>query len=303
MKKFVEMILLFGAPLIFFAVVPTLVEWQVFRKAVRHPQAHIGIIGDSHAACGVSPEFFPELANFAQRASQPMVWRAKLGVVLDENPQIDTFVIELWTGVLTRDAEKCSKDRAHFVRNHIPANVLLDIFRTNEMGGLPDDNLGRNYILGVLLPFLKRCCTWSTVSTLQDNYYRLDRQLADSQWYKNGAVMEPDSWGHAPAYSETPVRAEIEDILRELTRRKIKPILLTMPFWAPARNQLHTKADQEWFANEMKDLCRKYSCKWYDMSDAVPEVENWADNSHLNALGAERYTKLLNEQLVHDVSL
>lgn len=297
MNQFIKNILIFIFPIAFFATVPSVLEWSMFKAAVRKPQATIGIVGDSHAACGVNPEFFPELANFAQRASQPMVWRAKLGVILDENPQIDTFIIELWTGVLTRDAEKDSKARAHFVRNHIPANILLDVFRTKEMGGLPDDNLGRNFIKGVLCPFFKRCVTGSRDSTLQDNYYRLDRQLADSSWYKKGAKLDPDSWGHAPAHSDTPVRAEIEDILAELNRRHVKPILLTMPFWAPARNQLHTPADQAWFAREMQDLSRKYGCPWINMVDELPELENWADNSHLNAKGAERYARLLAQRL------
>ena len=233
---FCSLIFLIFLPLIFLAVVPTLVEWQVFRAVLRHPQATIGIIGDSHAACGVNPEFFPELVNFAQRASQPMVWRAKLGVIL--------------------------------------------------------------FIKGVLCPFFKRCVTGSRDGALQDNYYRLDRQLAESSWYKKGAKLDPDSWGHVPAHSDTPVRAEIEDILAELNRRHVKPILLTMPFWAPARNQLYTPADQAWFAQEMQDLSRKYGCPWINMVDELPEPENWSDDSHLNTTGAERCTKMLEKRLM-----
>ena len=297
MKKFLKILILFLVPLVILAVVPTVVEWQVFRRAVRKPEATIGVIGDSHAACGINPAFAPQSANFAQRASQPMVWRAKLGVILDENPQIGTFMVELWTGVLTRDAEKDAKARAHFVRNHIPATALLDLYRTNEMGGLPDDNLGRNFIKGILLPFFKRPFMGFSTSALQDNYNRLDRRLVDSAWYKKGAKEPADAWGHKPRRSKTPVRAEIEDILSELQRRHIKIVLLTMPFWAHARNQLHTPADQQWFENEMTELCKKYNAKRLNLIDEFQDLENWADDSHLNTVGTERCTKLLMEHL------
>lgn len=298
MKKFLLTVLVFMVPIAFFSIVPSIVEWKVFLASIRYPSATIGIIGDSHSACGVNPEFFPELANFAQRASQPMVWRAKLGVILDENPQIDTFIIELWSGVMLRQAEKDSKYRARFFRNFVPESVLLDIFRTKQMGSLPDDNLGRNFIKGALLPFLRRCVTWSTVSALQDGYFRLDQDLVNTKWYRDGAKLGPDEWGHVPSQSDTPVRREIEDILSELQRRHIRTVLLTMPFLSIVRNQFHTSDDQSWFENEIFELCQKYGCMRLNLIDELSDLENWADSGHLNAFGAERFSKLLRAKLI-----
>lgn len=298
MKKFLFQLLIFALPLIFLTVVPAVVEWRVFKAAIREPDKTIGLIGDSHAACGVDPQYFPQLANFATTASQPMVWRAKIGEILDANPQIRTFIIELWPGVMIRNAEKGSRSRAHYVRNFRPANILLDIWKSKEMGGWPEDGVGKNFINGVLLPCLKRCFTESRKSELYSGFHGLDQKLVDTGWYKRGAVVK-DSWGHKPSTDKTAVREEIEDILRILQSRNVKVVILTVPLWPHYKNNVHTDEDRDWFARQVSELCAKYDCRRIDLVDALPGIENYADDAHLNRLGAERATKLV-EKILND---
>lgn len=296
MKKFLFLLLIFTFPLIILTVVPAVVEWSVYKAAIREPNKTIGLIGDSHAACGVDPRHFPQLANFATTASQPMVWGAKIDEILDANPQIGTFIIELWPGVMIRNAEKDSRSRAHYVRNFRPANILLDIWKSREMGGWPEDNIGKNFINGVLLPCLKRCFSGSRESELYTGFHGLDQKLADTGWYKRGAVVK-DSWGHKPQTDKTAVREEVEDILRILNSRNVKAVILTVPLWPHYKNNVHTDEDRDWFDCQVSELCAKYDCRRIDLVDALPEIENYADDAHLNRLGAERATKLLKKAL------
>ena len=137
MKRFVFCVVIFLLPLVVLSLAAVGVEWSCFRKAVRCPDAWIGVIGDSHPTCAINPKgHFPGLANFAQVTSQPMVWRAKLSVILEENPKLEAFLIEVWPGCYYRQTADNAQGRARYVRGFIPETAVLDVMRTNEMGGI-----------------------------------------------------------------------------------------------------------------------------------------------------------------------
>ena len=156
MKKFLFVGFSFITPVIVLCVTASLVEWNIFRRDVRWPDRHIAVCGDSLIGAGINFEQWPEIINFGQGTTQPVVWRAKLGVWLDENPQIDTFIVQMWSGILTRDIGRTSTDRAQFSRGWAPSITLLDVFRRHEMGGLPKSGFARNFIRGPVCQFLRR---------------------------------------------------------------------------------------------------------------------------------------------------
>jgi len=291
MKKFVTTVLRMTLPVLMVCGVALWTEWQVFRSSVRKPDCAIGLIGDSRPACGVNEAYFPGLANFAQRASQSMVWRAKLSVILEENPQLKEFIIELSPASYLRMADKPVDVRASFYRGHIPAAILLDIMRTNEMGGWPSSGVARHFVQGVLQPFFCRVVTHSKKSDLQDNYYPLDRNVTDTDWWKGGAMVKPSTTFAVPENASTGVKREVEDSIRLLQLRGIRVTLLTVPFLPYEDDRLLVDGQWPFFESEMKSLCEFYNCKWLNYRRAMPNVEDWADSGHLNTKGAEKFTR------------
>lgn len=297
MKKFVFSVAIFLLPLIVLSLAAVGVEWSCFRKAVRCPDAWIGVIGDSHPTCAINPKgHFPGLVNFAQVTSQPMVWRAKLSVILEENPKLETFLIEVWPGCYYRQTSDNTQGRARYVRGFIPETAILDVMRTTEMGGLPDTDLTRNFIRGIIFPFVKRCTTGYSGSALMPDYSALDHKLHDSSWWKNGCKVQKGLFTPVPG-ERNPNRPEIEDCIRMCISKHVRPILLTTPILPRWRQEALPQEDWEAFETEMNDLCEKYNCQWLDLSDSVKDEELWADDGHLNIKGAAMFTDLLFRQI------
>lgn len=297
MKKFLHAGFLFVLPPLLLFLAATAVEWHCFRRALRCPDCTVGLIGDSHPQCAVDPAAgFPELANFAQRTSKPMVWRAKLPVILDENPQIKTFLIEISPENYFGSAGEPPSVRARFTRGHIRATSLLDIMKTREMGGLPNVDFSRNVLRGIVFPFVARCVTKSEKSALQEGFYPLDHFVKETPWWGDGGVVKkPDFVLLPPTQNQN--RREIEDCIRLLQDRNVQPVLLTCPLWAYWKERAVPADVWDRFVLEMHELAKAHGCPWIDMSESVPDDAMWADATHLNRQGAACYTVLLADAL------
>lgn len=290
MRKFIKTIFVLIFPVVVLCVIALGVEIHVYRMAMRQPDCTIGIIGDSRVQCNVNPEFFPGLANFGQRTSQSMVWKAKLETILALNPQITTFIIELSPICYMRRADKTADERARFTRGHIPATILLDIVNTKEMGGLPSSGMSRNFIRGVLFPFLSRCLSFSEKSPLQEGYYPLHGKVQKSQrnmGYGGGGAFS------MPKDEKNLIRKDIKEIISVLKSHKIRIVLMTAPVWPYEDAQLLSDKEWDFFASQMEDLCRCYGCKWVNYRKSIPDDEFWADSGHLNVEGAGRFTRMI----------
>lgn len=291
MKKFLFTLFWMVLPVILLCSTALFVEWQIFVRSLRAPDCTIGIIGDSRPACGVDPRYYPGLANFAQVTTQSMVWRAKLPVILRENPQIKKFFIELSPRSFFRMPNASALERARFSRGHIPEIILLDVMKTQAMGGLPADSVARNYIRGVIFPFLRRCVTLSSSSALRGGYNELNGRVRETEWWKNGAKVESGLYS-APSGSSTLLKKDVEDLITFLQEKGIEVALVTVPYWPYERERMYQESDWEFFDKEMAELSSRYHCIYKSYRDTVLADECWADPGHLNKAGAEIFTRI-----------
>lgn len=298
MKKFLKTVFWLAAPVIVWCVTATVVEWQIFRRAVRQPQATIGITGDSLIHAGINPEFFPEIANFAQATTQPVIWRAKLDVLLDENPQINTFIIEMWSGILTKMWDLPSTDRAQFSRGWGPLITLYDIYRTKEMGGMPNQDFARNFIRGPLWVFLRRCRNWSWESELYPGYDEKDCLAEDTDWWKNGCVIPEGDWGTLPASPDNAINSELTDILDMLKARGIRIVILTPPLMKITQERVMPPEIRAYTERTIRRFVAAYDAIWINCLDDIPDSKCFQDAVHLNATGAEKLTRIVRNRLL-----
>jgi len=298
MKKFLAIGFAFITPVIALCVTATLVEWNIFRRDVRWPDRHIAVCGDSLIGAGINFDQWTGIINFGQGTTQPVVWRAKLGVWLDENPQIDTFIVQMWSGILTRGAGQSSTERAQFSRGWAPLITLLDIFRRQEMGGLPKSGFARNFIRGPVCQFLRRCIGMEVIHPLAYHSFKKETGcVKDTAYWKSGFKNLLNSCGTVPDAIDLPVFKEYDDIFDELKRRNIRIVIITPPLMPQVRDKIMANGVREWSEAQISKYAAKYDAQWLNLLDVIPEPECYLDYVHLNFRGAECFTELLKNTL------
>lgn len=293
MKTFLTKITLLFLPIVTIVVVSFFVESAIFKESLRYPDCTIGLIGDSHPQCAVNEALIPGLANFAQRTSQPMVWKAKLGQILKANPQLTTFIIELWPDVYLKSPMDPAEKRARFTRGFFPSTILLDLLEAEDMGGVPASGFGRSFIDGIIYPFVKRCFSFSNKHQLQEGFFGLDNIMPQEKRNDHNSQAQELS---VPQIQLTVVRQEIESIIEECQANGLKVVILTTPL---LKNWCDAVSEDVWayFNAEMRDLSQKYGLVWLDYSMWPIEDNEWADPGHLNVTGANRFSEHLRSKL------
>jgi hypothetical protein len=119
-------------------------------------------------------------------------------------------------------------------------------------------------------------------------------EISDINGYKR--VQSHNSVYHAKRYES--IKKEFDTLMTALQKRNITPILFTPPV-----TSFYTKyADQEkvkLMYSTISEFCDKYKCKYYDyLTDTRFLVSDFGDCDHLNTTGAEKFSKILNEDIL-----
>lgn len=97
-------------------------------------------------------------------------------------------------------------------------------------------------------------------------------------------------------------KRELEYLMSELLKRKVTPVLITPPVYATYYNNTDAEIDKK-NAEIIKALCTKYNCMYYDYTkDTRFEKRDFFDNDHLNFVGAEKFSKIVDEEILKDSS-
>ncbi len=259
--------------------------------------ATVGLIGDSHAQYGVDSKAFPELANFARRATPPLLWGVEIDKILDLNPNIKTFVVELCPGQLAQNLSRTPHERAHLSRCYIPENFMLELVYAHKWGGDVTESFSRDYMRGILLPFFKRIIMFSPGSELNGGYRPIYHKIEETHWWKTGKRVDFVA-GEPPSDKETEVLHEVESILDVIHDRGVRLVLVTMPQWKWFRDRSVTPSQMKFYNETMQILQKRYNCEWFDFRDELQDLKYWGDNSHLNNEGAKRFAAMLSEKIL-----
>lgn len=93
----------------------------------------------------------------------------------------------------------------------------------------------------------------------------------------------------------------LENFVNECQKRKIDVVFITTPvlptyykYTNPVINQKNT--------NAINELCKKYDCKYFDyFRDGRFTNKDFNDNDHMNFIGAEKFSKILDTDIVSKI--
>jgi hypothetical protein len=91
---------------------------------------------------------------------------------------------------------------------------------------------------------------------------------------------------------------DLDDFLKQMQAAKIKVAFISIPVYTTYSKYLDPAVNKA-NAREIALLCSKYSCSYYDfLTDQRFEKKDFADNDHLNFIGAEHFSKILEAEVL-----
>lgn len=248
--------------------------------------AKILATGDSHMACAFRPQFYPHSANISQTAEPLITSFFKIKKLIIDNPEIDTVIIG------------------------ISYNSFSDYNDEKFMDGLWANNqLGR---------------TTSLMSLSDYKGYSIDTNTYNRKYFKNTLVIpqtgDPSYVGkYIPKesglekssvekiiskqyYSDSTLRGVsqnslnyIDSIIKWTKTHEIIPIIVCPPLHKEYRERV-----PDIFYYTMKNVLKKYQAeglKTVNFSSQHMPDSLFSDHTHLDKLGAMRFTKMLKSTL------
>lgn len=108
-------------------------------------------------------------------------------------------------------------------------------------------------------------------------------------------MMEPDLIDKNTGY--------LGELLDALTKRKVIPVFISIPVY----ESYFKNADPDKIATMEKvigNLCEKYHCYYFNnLNNKNFNVDDFADDDHLNLKGSEKYSLLLNDEIIKIANL
>lgn len=91
---------------------------------------------------------------------------------------------------------------------------------------------------------------------------------------------------------------DVEEFIRVLQARNITPVLVTPPVCETYSKFInHEKMQRNY--DRVKSICSKYNCKYFNyFSDNRFTRTDFCDNDHLNFIGAEKFSRIINREVL-----
>lgn len=94
-------------------------------------------------------------------------------------------------------------------------------------------------------------------------------------------------------------KATLEQIIREIKKRGVIPVIVTPPVY----KTYATHCDKSRLKSNtlfIDSLCSKYGCRYFNyFEDTRFTIRDFSDNDHLNFVGAMKFTKILDSEIVN----
>ena len=111
-----------------------------------------------------------------------------------------------------------------------------------------------------------------------------------------GRVKVHDATRHPRRFAQ--IAADLEELVAQLTRRGVAVAFLTtpvLPTYARYCNRQVLGRNRA----VINRLCRTYGCRYYDyFTDGRFSPAEFSDNDHLNATGAARFSRIINQDII-----
>lgn len=256
-------------------------------------------IGSSHGLNGINPEFFTSsgfnLANITQTIYYD---EALLEKYIDHMPKLKMVIIPVSYFSLHRRLENLAEDwRMYFYYYYwgidVPGKSVFDINKYSLL---------TIYTPHVVMGIIRR----GFDVDMAPKYSALGfegRTETDGKGItdKTGIIRERY---HAEGFNKKNVArgiADLDKLLKLLKEKHITPVLVTTPvyktFYSHANPEILNTIQQV-----TDSMSRKYGCKYISyFTDSRFTIKDFADNDHLNYIGAEKFSKIMDSEIIRPI--
>lgn len=288
MKKFVFKLLAAVIPfaVLFFVLlrVAYVTELRLLKNDLTFSSGvRAAIVGDSRVSMHFDDKEIPWLKNCGMSATPFEVTVQKARLIVELNPNLDFIVVDVWPRHLFRGKKPFGQI--------CPLGVsLIEVMTREDMPSFGVDFPVR-FSLGLFKPglthaFLRQTSAKSQIAGGFEENHRVLKL--------NSAKVAVDDFKAPPPHGEL----VLEHLLVWMQQHKKKVILTSTPLlqgsWPdPA---------VAYFEARIEAIAKKYGVRWYNwMHEYQDKFEYWADEQHLNYIGARQFSRDIKKILESDL--
>lgn len=272
------------------------------RLEARLNEIEILSLGSSNAYYGINPQFFERPGFNLAFLAQSMYYDQQLMLkYLDRMPNLKVVILPATLYTMGTELSTTTENwRMYFYRQYF--NLPLE----SKLGQLIDWS------------FLLEAKNYSKIALFGERSYgyvargfqdKLDAECSERGWFNagfdHGDLLKNSGFEAAKAHSLTNSTlysknlAYWGNIVVRLKERKIVPILLLMPSLASYHDNLDPVLFNK-MENDLKEFAEIYQIEFHDYTkDSRFVFEDYTVlPDHLNALGAEKFSKIINNEII-----
>ena len=255
------------------------------------------VLGSSQATYGINPEYFCLKGFNLSNVSQPLYYDTKLTLkYVDKMPKLKYVIINISYfsfGFQLIDGGEQWRDYfySQFWDIKYPELNLYDLKQYSKIF-LYTPKFAISY-------FQKGFHENLAYGYKQNGYLVIDTT--------NNSLNISDSLGHRRvmlhdrSYRENRFKENqnyLELLVRELKKRNINTIIITPPVLSSYYKYVNN-AKYKKNINVINSICTKYKCNYYNFfTDSRFIKRDFRDNDHLNFIGATKFSKILNNEVL-----
>ncbi len=305
MKKFFILSFLFLLPLVLgfvllekrLAKIPNSYNQKKTRIETKLKDIEFLVVGTSHTLYGVDPEQFSHKGFNLANISQTPYYDARLvEAYIGKLPKLKMVIIPMSYFTFYKQLHKGVEDwRVYFYYHYwnipIPENSIFDFNKYS---------LFTIYSPYTVLGFAKQRFKNSGAPNYTE--YGFEKKLTSTPI--NDGTGKDRVELLSKEYNDTNYNnglADVEYLLKLLKTKNIIPVFITTPCYNTYYDNLNPT-----ILNRNKividSLCRKYGIQYFDhLKDSRFTIEDFADNDHLNFTGAQKFSKILDSEVVRPI--
>jgi hypothetical protein len=259
------------------------------------------VLGPSHALHDIDPEYFSQKGYNLANASQTIFYdKALTERYLDKMPHLKLVIMDvMYYSLFARLSDSHESFRCYFYSSYWnidePGLSKWDIKRYSKIA---------LYTPGKAWEFTRKNFKVDLVRNLFPNgYLQYDttnniKNISDLEGAKRVELyrrMMKEAY-----YSEN--MKMLTDFVSELRNRGIEVYFVTDPAYITFRKHCNPAVLAENTAS-INDLCKAFNCRYLDyFNDPRFDLPDFYDNDHLNFTGAEKFSKILENDIVRSVN-
>jgi hypothetical protein len=277
------------------AVIPNSYSFKRFCFEKQLDSIEVLVLGSSQIVYGVNPSYFSLKGFNLSNVSQTLYYDSHLTLrYLNRMPSLKFVLINISYfsfGEQLIDGREAWRDYyySQFWNINFPEMERLDIKKYSKTFLYTPMRSFSYFLDGFHVDLIKNLG--------QNGYAYLDTtemSQSDSTGYLRVRT-------HDDCYSEKRVgenQHDIEILISELQKRNITPVIVTPPVFSTYAKFINKEKMQRNYAIIDK-ICQKYKCSYFNyFSDSRFVQRDFCDNDHLNCIGAEKFSRIMDKEIL-----